>query len=165
VEKVTHESVAMEEIQNRRAKVVVPGGQRLHEYANLYICARNPMLYRRQSQHNELCVLRVSPDVLDLSGVVVTDGNASSGYVRFAAAPHGLSIVNRQLTFAEYWTDQDPVRYYQQKFAKCAEVLVPDRVDPRYFIGAYVSCDESLDRFRALGVSLTATINPYLFFL
>jgi len=164
VEKVNHESVAMEEIQDRRAKVVVPGGRPLHDYANLYVCARNPMLYKRQGRHAELCVLRVRPDVLDLPGVVVTDANASSPYVRFAAAPSGLSIVNRELTFAEYWTDPDPIQYYRRKSRKCAEVLVPDRVDPQFLTGAYVSCNESDTQMNGLGLSITATINGHLFF-
>ncbi len=37
-------SVAMPEIQDIRAKKAVPAGKPLHEYANLYIHARNPML-------------------------------------------------------------------------------------------------------------------------
>lgn len=41
---VSHESVADPEIQARRARVRVPGGRPLHEYANLYITARNPMM-------------------------------------------------------------------------------------------------------------------------
>lgn len=166
-EKVRHESVAMKEIQDRRRKVVVPGGQRrLHEYANLYLCARNPMLFKRRDQHAELCVLRVSPAVLDLSGVVVTDGNASASrqYVRFAAAPDGLSVVDKDLTFAEDWTDSDPIQYYRRKSAKCAEVLVPDRVPPSFLMGVYVSCEESLAQFNSLDVSLPAAINRRLFF-
>ncbi len=164
VEKIAHESVAMQEIQDRRAKVVVPGGRRLHEYVNLYVCARNPMLYKRQGQHAELCILRISPDVLDLPGVVVTDANASSPYVRFAAAPDGLRIVDRELTFAEYWTDSDRIQYYRKKSAKCAEVLVPDSVDPQFLVGTYVSCDESLARLNSMGVSVGATIDRHLFF-
>nr|MBA2390780.1 DUF4433 domain-containing protein [Geodermatophilaceae bacterium] len=104
---ILRRSVAMQEIQARRAKVVVPGGQRLHEYVNLYIHARNPMLYKRQDQHRELCVLRISTDVLDLPGVVVADQNASSGYARFEPAPSGLEIIERDMVFAEYWTHPD----------------------------------------------------------
>jgi hypothetical protein len=37
---VPHESVADPEIQARRARVRVPGGRPLHEYANLYLHAR-----------------------------------------------------------------------------------------------------------------------------
>ena len=95
---VRHESVAMNEIQDRRARVTVPGGRKLHEYVNLYICARNPMMYKykRQTQHQGLCVLRISTNVLDLPGVVISDKNASSDYSIFKAAPGGLSIVNQE---------------------------------------------------------------------
>src|SRR5206468_3205404 len=129
---VAHTSVAMTQIQDLRAKVTVPGGARLHSYANLYICARNPMLYKLRSQHASLCVLRISPDVLDLPGAIVTDGNAAGKYVRFAPAPRGLRIVDRELTFAEYRSDSDYIAYCQKKSAKCAEVLVPDRIDPSF---------------------------------
>lgn len=162
--RVSHDSVAMQEIQDLRAKVVVPGGRRLHEYANLYVCGRNPMSYKRRSRHAELCVVRVSPAVLDLPGVVVTDGNASSLYVRFANAPDGLRIVDRELTFAGSWTDPDPIQYFRRKFAKCAEILVPHCVHPKFIIGAYVSCEEALARLNEIDVGITATVNPYLFF-
>ena len=161
---IQHESVAMQQIQDRRAKVVVPGGRRLHEYANLYICGRNVMLYLRKGRHHEICVLRVSTDVLDLPGVVVTDANASSDYVRFAAAPAGLAIVDREMTFAEYWTDSNQIVYYQKKAAKCAEVLVPDRVDRAFLTGAYVSCQDSLARMQGLNLDLALKVDPHLFF-
>lgn len=96
--------------------------------------------------------------------MVVTDGNASSDYVRFAAAPDGLRIVDREITFAEYWTDPNPIQYYQKKFAKCAEILVPDRVDPQFLVGTYVSCDESFARLNAIAVNITAIIDRRLFF-
>lgn len=73
------------------------------------------MLFKRQSQRNEMCVLRISVDVLDLPGVVIADCNASSRYVRFAAAPSGLIIVNRQRVFAEDWTDPNRIEYYRKK--------------------------------------------------
>lgn len=162
--KVGHSSVAMQEVQDRRAEVVVPGGRKLHEYANLYVCARNPMLYKRQGQHLDLCVLQVSADVLDLPGVVITDANASSAYCRFAAAPRGLRIVDKEAAFAEYWTDPNPIVQWQKKSAKCAEVLVPDKVDPGFIVGAYVSCQEAMDRLNGLGTSLGVTINGRMFF-
>lgn len=162
--KVAHTSIAMQAVQDRRAKAVVPGGRKLHEYVNLYVCARNPMLYKRQGQHLDLCVLQVSTDVLDLPGVVVTDANASSDYVRFAAAPAGLRIVDRGLTFADDWRDPDPIQYYRKKSLKCAEVLVPDRVDRKFIMGAYVSCPAARDRLNGLGTGLRISINPHMFF-
>ncbi len=161
---VVHSSVAMPVIQERRARLYVPGGRRLHEYVNLYICARNPMLFLRKDQHAELCVLRVSPDVLDLPGVVVTSGNASSAYVRFGAGAAGLALVDRNLTFADYWTDPDPIAYFQKKSAKCAEVLVPDLVHPRFLLGAYASGDAGLAALNGLGVPIPVQVNSHLFF-
>jgi hypothetical protein len=39
--RLKHASVAVDEIQERRAKILVPGGRPLHHYACLYICGRN----------------------------------------------------------------------------------------------------------------------------
>lgn len=62
--KLDHQSVAMTDIQDRRDRVQVPGGLKLHQYANLYFHARNPMLFKRKAQAESLCVLRVSTTVL-----------------------------------------------------------------------------------------------------
>jgi hypothetical protein len=164
VAKLAHSSVAMPELQDKRAKIVVPGGMALHAYVNLYICARNPMMYKRKDQHSTLCVLMVSPGVLDLPGVIVSDCNAASDYRRFAAAPSGLSIVDRELTFAEYWTDQNPLEKYRKAARKCAEVLVPDCVPARYITGAYVSCTGSQQAFDALQSGLACAVDAHLFF-
>jgi hypothetical protein len=162
--KITHKSVAMEVIQERREKKVVPGGRPLQDYVNLYFHARNPMLYVLQSRHVDLCILRVSTDVLDLPEVIITDSNASSDYARFVPAPRGLSIVDKEMTFAEYWTHPDPFEAMRRKSAKCAEVLVPDPIDPGLITGAYVSCSEAKTTLDALGVDIPVTVNSYLFF-
>jgi len=163
--RIGHTSIAMEEIQERRAKITIPGGLPLHEYVCLYICGRNVMLYKRRGQHKDICVLCVSPDVLDLPGVVITDANASSSYVSFRAAPNGLQIVDRELTFAERWDDPDLIAYYRKKSAKCAEVLVPDRVAPQYIQGCYVSCAGSCDRVLAISPEIKVVVDAHLFFL
>jgi len=162
--RVEHESVSMDEIQGLRAKVTVPGGKKLHDYVNLYICARNPMMYKRQAQYQRICVLRISPDVIDLPGAVITDGNASGQYVRFSAAPRGLAIVNREWTFADDWRDPDQIQYFRKKAAKRAEVLVPARLDPEHIMGAYVACTQALEAFAARAEGLSAELNSHLFF-
>lgn len=155
----------MAQIQDRRDRKCVPGGRLLHEYANLYFCARNPMLFKRLDQHQTICVLQVDPAVIDLPNVVITDQNAASDHVYFAAAPGGLRIVNHAKTYAEYWTDPDPIEYWRKKAAKCAEVLVPDRVDPRFVVGVYVSCEQAKRQVEAFGVGLPVSIRQHLFFL
>jgi len=163
-EQKEHESVAMPQMQGRRANLVVPGGRRLHEYANLYICARNPMLYTRRSRH-DICVLSICLDVLDLSGVIVTNSNAGGEYARWAPAPAGLKIVDKERTFAENWTDGDAITYWRKKAAKCAEVLVPDRVLPEYISKAYVPDEKAELNFAALAISLQVEINAHMFFM
>ena len=157
-------SIANGNIQQRRQAKVVPSGRRLHDHANLYLCARNPMMYRRQAQHTNLCVLRVSPEVLHLDGVVLTDGNAASGYTRFAPSPSGLSIVNTELVFAKYWTQGDEIERYKRKSAKCAEVLVPEQVESPHIVGAYVSCSPTQYQLEAMGVQINISVNCDLFF-
>ena len=48
--KLQHRSVAMEDVQEKRDLKHVPGGLKLHQYANLYFHARNPMLYKRRNE-------------------------------------------------------------------------------------------------------------------
>ncbi|MCH8333549.1 DUF4433 domain-containing protein, partial [Candidatus Sumerlaeota bacterium] len=99
-----HCSVAMPEIQERREGKSVLGGKLLHEYANLYLNARNPMMFKRHDRHQEICVLRISKLVLHEEGVVISDRNASSGYTRFYQSPAGLKSIEREVVFARYWT-------------------------------------------------------------
>jgi hypothetical protein len=161
---VRHSTVAMDEIQDLRSQVVVHGGRRLHEYVNLYVCGRNPMLYKRLADVANLCVVPVSPSVLDLPGVVIADCNASSKYVRFAAGPVGLGIVDRALTFADDWTDNDQIQYFRKKAAKCAEVLIPDCVEAKYLLGAYVVREDVQQKLQAVAPGLAVQVNAHLFF-
>jgi hypothetical protein len=159
-----HISVAAVEIQDRRAGKVVPGGRPLHEYVNLYFHARNPMMAKRQERHPELCVLQLSPNVLDIPGTIVTSQNASSDYALFRPAPDGLVIVNYELVFARDWRDPDQIAYWRKKSIKCAEVLVPDRVGPEFIQGVYCSVDQSRGSVQAV-CELTVTVAPDLFFV
>jgi len=164
--RLQHESVAMPEIQDRRRSVVVPPGRPLHEYANLYICARNPMLYKRRGHHNALTVLRINTDVLDIAGAVIADSNASSGYARFSPSPGGLALVDLTLVFATYWTHpEDEIAEWRHKAAKCAELLIPDCVPPKHITGAYVSCEEARDALASAAPGIEITLNRRLFFL
>jgi len=143
---------------------MVPGAKPLQEYANLYVCARNPMMYVRSSQHLDLCVLRISTPALNLPGVVIADGNAASGWTAFEPSPSGLGRIDKETVFAERWTDPNPVTYWENKRVKCAEVLVPDRLDPKFIFGAYVSCQEAADKLGQIAPGLEITIDAHLFF-
>src|SRR5438067_996862 len=136
--KIEHRSVAMEDVQEKRDVKHVPGGLRLHQYANLYFHARNPMLYKRKDEAYGLCVLRISTAICDVEGVVFADCNASSGYVRFLH-PSQWNLLDFDDIYAMDWRHPgDPPAYYRHRSRKCAEVLVPHRVEPGRLLGAYV---------------------------
>lgn len=160
---IDHVSVAMEEIQDIRRGVTVPGGLPLHDYVNLYFHARNPMMYRIRRKHANLCVLRIDPSVLDLPDVVVTDGNASSDYIRFGAAMNGLAFIDEGLTFARRWTDPDTFEYWRKKRARCAEVLIPNSMAPEHIVGAYV-CTHGADALEEHAPGLSVIPDDDLFF-
>ena len=162
--KLAHHSVAMQEIQDRRDQKQVPGGLRLHQYANLYFHARNPMLFKRKDEAATLCVLRVSTAACGLEGVVLADSNASSDYVRFLH-PSQWNLLDFDSIYAMDWRHpNDPFAYYRHRSRKCAEVLVPHRIEPRLLIGAYVVDPPAAARLAGLGFHLPVTIDPVLFF-
>jgi hypothetical protein len=163
--RVPHRDVSMEEVQDIRQGKRVPNGRLLHDYANVYFQARNPMLYKRLDLRNELAVIRVSPLALDIPEAVVADGNAAVGFTAYQPAPHGVAIVDKETTFAARWTHSDPWEYRRRKAASCAELLVPDRIPADYVIGAWVASMQALRALRALGCPIESGRARRLFFL
>ncbi len=160
--KLKHHSVAMQVIQDKRDVKAVPGGLKLHQYANLYFHARNPMLYKRRNE--DVCVLRVSVGVLQLRGVAITDQNAASDYVRFLA-PSQWRYLDFDDIFARDWTHpDDAIRGYRHKSRKCAEVLIPNLVQASMLIGAYVPNEAARMTLVEEGFALPININPDFFF-
>jgi hypothetical protein len=159
-----HDSVAMPEIQAIRQNKQIPGARRLHEYTNLYFDAHNAMLSRVRGHNSTICVLHVEAGVLDLPGVIVTDRNAASGWVSFLPVPDGLEAINRDRLFARSWKHPDMYDEMSHKSEKCAEVLVPDRVEARFLVGAYVANQTALKSFQALGTALQVRIRNDMFF-
>jgi len=132
---LSHLDISMEEVQERRDKITVPNGLALHKYANLYFHARNPMMYKRRNKN--ICILRVSKQVLTIPNIVIADRNASSNYVNFLSINES-SRLNIPFIFLEDWNDSEERYYYIKKSIKCVEVLIPNKVDYSYIIGAYV---------------------------
>jgi len=163
VTQIQHSSFAKEGVQDLRARKRVPQGRLLHEYANLYFCARNPALYLAQKRHDNLCLLLISPDILDNDDVVVTDGNAASHMTRFLP-PSGLERIDADIVFAEYWTDHNPIIQAAKKRIQCAEVLVPDKVDPGFIIGIRVQREEDMRIIKSLGFPKDVILSPDSFF-
>ena len=163
--KVPHDSLAMEEIQTKRKNKRIPGARRLHQYVNLYFDAHNPMLSKRRNQNDQICILRVNASVLDLPGVIISDQNAASSYVRFFPVAAGLAALDKDKVFATFWLHpENQIEEWAHSSVKCAEVLIPDRVETKYVIGAYVANETALKAFQRLCIQLTASIRNDIFF-
>lgn len=162
--RLPHASIADEDVQSVRDGKSVTGGLALHKYANLYLDARNPMMYRRKDQAEDNCVLRVDLSVKEMDGFVYSDHNAASRFARFLSRDQE-HMLNCDDIFAKYWNHpDDPVRYEEHKHRKCAEALVPHCVPESYIKGAYV-VNRSVDqKLKTLGFELDVKVHPYLFF-
>jgi hypothetical protein len=165
-EKIRHDSVAMDVIQDRRKDKQIPRtNKQLHNYANLYFNAHNATLSKLRSKNDEICILLVSPEVLDLQDVIISDRNAASDWARFYHVKEGLAAIDKNLLFAVSWKHpDDPYKEMRHKSIKSAEVLIPDKVEPRYILGAYVANQTALTAFEKLKIELTVCIKSGIFF-
>lgn len=165
--KLPHDdSIAMQEMQEKRKVKKIPGtNKKLHDFANLYFDAHNPMLSRRRDQNDKICVLRINAEVIDLPDVIISDQNASSDYARFYPVSMGLAAIDKDRLFARYWTHRDnQYEEWAHKSVKCAEVLVPNKVEPRYILGIYVANQTALNAIKKLETDLTVCIKSDIFF-
>lgn len=120
-EQLVHDSVAMPEIQERRREKQIPGARRLHEYASLYFDAHNPMLSKCRERNSEIRVLQVEPEVLDVTGVIISTRNAASAWASFWPVPDGLRRIKAERVLARYWTHpDDPFEEMSHKSEKWA---------------------------------------------
>jgi ssDNA thymidine ADP-ribosyltransferase, DarT len=163
--RLEHDDISLSDVQDKRDRKTVPSRLKLHQYANLYFCARNPMMYKRRNHKGNLCVLRISKEVLKLQNVVLAVQNAASKYVSFYKSPQGLHSINFDMVFADNWKHpEDQIAEWRHSSAKCAEVLVPHCVEFCYIIGAYVANETAKVNLENTGFDKSITINAEMFF-
>lgn len=160
--RVAHESVALEVVQDLRAGKTVPRGRPLHEYVNLYFDARNAMMYSRRSA--DLIVLRVTHEVLDWPGVVVTDGNSANNPTRFYPVWDGIPALDHDRVYAESWTHEDEWEQRERKRQRQAEVLVPDHVPTDAILGCYARTSEARMRCQSEVPGWLVEVNQRVYF-
>ena len=162
--RLNHVSIAMNEVQAHRALIRIPNGLELHQYASLYFDPRNPMLSKRRSQNEEICILKFDRIILDFDGVILSDKNASSNYAAFYEAGVGLEKIDFDLVYAKYWTDDNHYENYRKKSIKCAEVLVPFCIPYDYVVCAAVINKVAAHKLKATGFDREITVEPRVFF-
>lgn len=144
---INFRDISEDGVQKHRAKKKIPGINRsLHDYANLYFDAHNPMLSARRSENDDICVLRIKKTILDIEGVIITDKNAARE-CWFKPVDEGLALLKKDEIYATFWVYRDdPIKQDRHMGIKCAEVLVPDCVFSDYIIGAYVANNVALNK-------------------
>ena len=163
-EAIPHRSIASFLIQQRRENKQIPGGMKLHDYANLYFDAHNKMLSKLRSINNEIGILIIRKDVLLLEEVVVSDRNASSSYVAFFPAITGLQRLDFVKIYDRYWLHDDPMEQLIHGSIKCAEALIPNCIPPDYLSGIIVYDDSVKTRLESMGITLQITVDSSIFF-
>ena len=121
------------------------------------------MMCAIQNRRKNLAVLSIDPAVLKLPGVIVSDGNASGDYTAFYQSPEGLKHLWKDDVFARDWRSPNLITYWQQKSARCAEVLVPDLVESDFIRSAYVCSVATQSELKRLAPTLLSTLQPDLF--
>lgn len=165
VKNISHESIAMNEVQLIRESIEVPNGLPLHQYANLYFTYHNPMLYKRKGEADSLCILAVSHRVLDIEGCVVSDQNAAKKYARFYEPTIGIEKIDFNKVFAQSWIyDNDLPSTWFHKAIKCAEVLVPNEIPYEYIVGVCVVSDKVKNKLENLGFDKKILVKPEIFY-
>jgi len=122
------------------------------------------MMYKRQSEVDDLCVLQISLEVTKQTGVVYTDQNAASRYVKFLSANEVNQNINFHWVFADDWNDANQIVKWQKSSAKCAEILIPYSIDVKYITGAYVVNIDSQEKLKKQRFTLPISVNSHMFF-
>ena len=160
---VSHTSIALTPVQERRERVNIPNGGKLHSYANLYFTYHNPMMYKRKDEAESLCVLAIDLSVLSIDGCILSDRNAAAGLVKFYSPEDGFDKIDFNTVYAESWVDPDDC-FSPKKQIKCAEILVPNCVPYEYIKGAYVLNEESRDLLSHSGFNKRIIIRRSVFY-
>lgn len=129
-------------IVTKRQGKQTPSSKSLWEYANLYFQPRNPMMYRvvHEKDKKDVAIIGVKPDVLNKSGVILTDGNAANDPTHFYTTRDGVVVLQQMWSIIQndWWNDSDG-----SKRKIMAECLVPDTISPESIHSIYV-CDHSV---------------------
>jgi hypothetical protein len=153
---VDHEDLSDRGIQDRR--------DGFHQLASLYFNPLNAMLYRLHKwEHREVVVLRVSAEVLDLPGVVITDGNAAASASECWHGPHGLAHIDLDRVYSTTWSI-DGVSDREMRRITQAEVLVPQVIPPRFIESFLAPSSAICERAQRAAPDWPGEVDQTLFF-
>ena len=151
-----------------RQRIMVPGGNSLWEFANLYFQPRNPMLYRviSEKDKNNIAIVSVNPQILDTPGALVSIGNAASQLSDILPVAEGIKIITDEIwdvITSDWWREENG-----SKRKIMSECLVPDSVPPGFIHTAYVVSHQVADKVKTLvrpsAPKIPVIPEPHMFF-
>jgi ssDNA thymidine ADP-ribosyltransferase, DarT len=137
---LTYQNIAYEQIQDRRARAIVPcgAGGVLHDYVPFYFAPRSPMLYTIHRgnvpgyQDGQALIIHLvsSAEAVEAAGIAFafTDGHAVMDYSDFYDDLDALEdVIDWELMESRYWrdTDDDPNRKCRRQAEFLAYNFVP----------------------------------------
>ncbi|MBI4648007.1 MAG: DUF4433 domain-containing protein [Bacteroidia bacterium] len=147
--------------QNRHT----PDTKSLWEYANLYLQARNPMLYRVlcEKDASEIAVIGIDRSVMTIPCSFFSAGNAASNLsaiIPIRDSGNAFKEVKNSID-RQWWKEEDG-----SKRKIMAECLIPNQIPPDYLRTIYVSDDSNAEKLKQLTIGNKILIipEPQLFF-
>lgn len=163
--KLEHNDISMKEVQDIRDGITLPNSRPLHKCANVYFDARNPMMYKRRRDYEDICILRISKKILSIPNTFVSTQNASSKYTQFYNANDVTGdCLDLDKIYARDWEHEEQIDKWRHASIKCAEVLVPRIIPSKYILGAYVASEKVKKKLIKCGFNLDVMINSDKFF-
>lgn len=151
--KVSQIDISNKSVNNRRTLI--------HNKVPLYFNPLNPMNSVLRNNNN-LIILELDKRILLLNGICFTDGNAASDDTHFYTSITDLKKLDWECINGKYWTD-----YFDGKRKRCAEVLVPHKIDPNMIISIHCkskSIFEKVNKLTAQNRAIDIYLNKNLFF-
>ena len=142
-----------------------PDGKSLWEYANIYLQARNPMLYRVLCEKNasDIVVFGIDRTIMTTPCSFFSAGNAASmlsEIVPIRESGKAFKVVKNDIE-SQWWKDEDG-----SKRKIMAECLIPNLIPPDHIRTIYVSNNTNADKVKAIttGLKIDVIPEPKLFF-
>lgn len=95
----------------------------LHNYVPSYFTPKTPMSCALQNLADQLLILKLSPELLSMRGMLFTDGNAACAKTEFFNQLSMLDQLDWECIRSRYWTD-----FVDGKRMRSAEVLIRKQI-------------------------------------
>jgi len=157
----------MKDVQSHRDIKKVSGNLSVHDFANLYINPRNATMFKLMIEGivETQVVIVVLDDVINVGRkVFFSNMNAACKEADFYSVTQAASKLDWDVIFGPGWNDDDPDEKKRKKAIMCAEVLIQDRVEPKFLSSIVVPTEASRSRLLKMGVKHYVHVLPGLFF-